>query len=163
MSIFEKVFRALNKAKIKYLVVGGVAVNLYGYMRFTADLDLLVFLEEKNLKRLDKLMKELDYLERIPVSIVELKDNAQVKKWIKEKNFLAYTYTPSNHNPLQIDILTEESLNFEKADAKKVIKKIDNVRIPVVCIDDLIKMKRKAAREKDLLDLEALIKLKNDL
>ena len=44
MNLFEKVFRELNKTRVKYLVVGGVAVNLYGYLRFTGDLDLLLLL-----------------------------------------------------------------------------------------------------------------------
>lgn len=51
MKVFEKVFRELNRTKVKYLVVGGVAVNLYGYLRFTGDLDVLLLLEEKNLKK----------------------------------------------------------------------------------------------------------------
>jgi DNA polymerase II small subunit/DNA polymerase delta subunit B len=41
MGNFEKIFRSLNKAKVRYLVVGGVAVNIYGYPRFTGDLDIL--------------------------------------------------------------------------------------------------------------------------
>lgn len=49
MNLFEKVFRELNKAKVKYLVVGGVAVNLYGYLRFTGDLDLLILLNEEKI------------------------------------------------------------------------------------------------------------------
>ena len=55
MNIFEKVFRELNKTKVDYLVVGGVAVNLYGYVRFTGDLDLLVLLNEKIFKKWIKL------------------------------------------------------------------------------------------------------------
>lgn len=53
MKVFEKVFRELNRTKVKYLVVGGVAVNLYGYLRFTGDLDVLLLLEEKNLKKMN--------------------------------------------------------------------------------------------------------------
>ena len=45
MEIFYgKVFKALNKAKVKYVVAGGVAVVLYGYTRYTGDLDLIVLL-----------------------------------------------------------------------------------------------------------------------
>ena len=39
---FESLFSALNKAKVRYLVVGGIAVNLYGIERATADIDLFV-------------------------------------------------------------------------------------------------------------------------
>ena len=86
MNIFERVFRELNKEKIKYLVVGGVAVNLHGYARFTGDLDILVLLEEKNLIKLDRAMKNMGYMERLPISLRLLQDQKQVRKWLKEKN-----------------------------------------------------------------------------
>lgn len=160
MNLFERVFKELNKEKIKYLVVGGVAVNLHGYMRFTGDLDLLLLLEEDNLKKVDKVMRKMGYSERLPVSVMALQDKKQVKEWLKEKNLLAYSFMPPKDSPLQIDIIIEESLKFEKMASNRVLKRIDSVSIPVVSIEDLIKMKRKANRQKDLMDLEALINLK---
>lgn len=160
MRIFEKIFEEFNKAKIKYLVVGGVAVNLYGYARFTGDLDILLLLEKENLEKMDKIMKKLNYCERLPVKIMSLQDHVQVKRWLKEKGMTAYSFSPPPYNPLMIDILTEESLRFEKVYRKKVIKKVDGVSIPVIGIDDLIRMKKKAGRDEDLLDLKKLLKLK---
>lgn len=161
MNIFEKVFRNLNDAKIKYLVVGGVAVNLHGYVRFTGDLDLLVLLNEENLTKLDKLMKKLGYSERIPVSVLELRDNKKAKEWLKQKNLKAYSFIPPKTDLLQIDIIIEESLDFQKFYKNKITKRIDNTNIPIVCLTDLMKMKKKANREQDLLDLKSLIELKN--
>ncbi|MFC1810504.1 nucleotidyl transferase AbiEii/AbiGii toxin family protein [Patescibacteria group bacterium] len=160
MNIFEKIFKEFNKAKIKYLVVGGVAVNLHGYVRFTGDLDLLLLLEEKNLEKVEKVMHKLGYSERLPVSVKSLQDEKQVKSWLKEKNMRAFSFVPPKDNPLQIDIVIEESLKFDKIVKDKVTKRIDNVSIPVVSIDQLIKMKRRADRQQDITDLEALIKLK---
>lgn len=142
------------------MVVGGVAVNLYGYMRFTGDLDLLVLLEEKNLQKLDKAMRKLKYSERLPVSIMELSNEKQVKKWLKEKNLKAYTFNPPKDNPLQIDIIMEESLKFKEIAKRKVQRSIDKVKIPVISVEDLVKMKKKAHREKDLEDIRALVDLK---
>ncbi len=161
MNVFELLFRAFNKARVKYLVVGGVAVNLHGYLRFTGDLDILLLLEEKNLQKFENIMKEVGYSERLPVSIMELKDQQHVKSWLREKNLKAFSFNPPKNNPLQIDIIIEESLNFKKIVQNKVIKKIDNVSIPVVSINDLIKMKKKASREQDVIDLKALIQLKS--
>lgn len=161
MNLFQKIFSELNKAKIKYLVVGGVAVNLYGYLRFTGDLDLLVLLEEENLGRLDKLMQKLGYIERIPVSVRELEDTEKVKEWIEKKNFKAYSFIPPQSLLLQIDIIIEESLKFQNFYNKKIIKKIENTQIPLIDLDGLIKMKKKANREKDVEDLASLLKLKN--
>jgi hypothetical protein len=161
MGYFEKVFRALNKEKVKYLVVGGVAVNLHGYLRATGDIDILLLLEEGNLLRMKKAMEELGYIERLPISIQNLKDHKQVKKWLKEKGMTAFAFSPPPYNPLMLDILVEESLKFEDANKKSIKKIFEGVTIPVVCIQDLIRMKKKSDREKDMIDLKALIKLKN--
>ena len=138
MNLFEKVFRELNKAKVKYLVVGGVAVNLYGYLRFTGDLDLLVLLNEKNLQKIDKVMKKMRYSERLPVSIMDLWNRKQVMKWLKEKNLKAYTFNPPKNNLLQIDIIIEDSLKFATYNKQKNIKKMGALEIPVVSIKDII-------------------------
>lgn len=160
MNIFEKVFRELNKAKVDYLVVGGVAVNLYGYVRFTGDLDLLVLLDEKNIQKMDRVMKKLGYYPRLPVSVHELSNRKQVQKWFKEKNLRAFTFMPPRDNPLEIDIIIEESLKFAIIAKDKTIKHIEKVRIPIVSIEQLLKMKRKAGRPNDIQDIKALLELK---
>lgn len=156
MNLFEHIFRELNKAKVKYLVVGGVAVNLYGYLRFTGDLDLLLTLNKENLSKMDKIMKKLKYSERLPVSIFALSDEKQMKKWLKEKNLRAYTFNPPKNNPLQIDIIIEDSLKFGSYEKKKNVKMMGSLKIPVVSIEDIIKMKKRANREKDILDLKVI-------
>lgn len=161
MHPFRKIFSELGKAKIKYLVVGGAAVNFYGYYRFTGDLDILLFLEEKNLAKMDKLMKKLNYCERLPISIKDLVNPSNVKKWIKEKGMTAFSFLPPADSLIHIDIIAKDSLNFEKIYKNRSIKKIDNISIPVVSIDYLIKMKKGAGRPQDMIDLEKLLKLKN--
>ena len=47
----EAIARALNEANIRYLVVGGLAVNAHGYERFTHDLDLVIGLEPDNIAK----------------------------------------------------------------------------------------------------------------
>lgn len=156
MNLFENIFRELNKAQVKYLVVGGVAVNLYGYVRFTGDLDILVLLNEPNLSKLEGVMKKLGYSERLPVSIMDLGDKNQVKKWLKEKNMKAYTFNPPKNNLLQIDVIIEESLKFESYYKRKKIKFMQQTKIPIVSLDDIILMKKRAKRDKDVLDLKVL-------
>lgn len=163
MNIFEKVFRELNKTKVDYLVVGGVAVNLHGYVRFTGDLDLLVLLDEKNIQKMDKVMKRLGYYPRLPVSIHELSKKDKVQEWFKKKNLRAFTFMPPRNNPLEIDIIIEESLKFDTIKKDGTIKQIEKVKIPVVSIKQLLKMKRKAGRQNDIQDIKALLELKNIL
>lgn len=37
---YQEIIQALETAGVRYLIVGGIAVHLHGYARFTKDLDL---------------------------------------------------------------------------------------------------------------------------
>ena len=58
---------ALNENQVRYLIVGGLAVVAHGYVRFTADVDLLLSVETENLKRAVAALKLLGYRPRAPV------------------------------------------------------------------------------------------------
>lgn len=158
--MFIEIFAALNKARIKYLVVGGVAVNLYGYVRYTGDIDILLELDEKNLQKMDRLMKKMGYVTRIPVQIQELRDPKKVEKWIKEKGLKAYTYQSGNSPRPEIDILVEDSMKFIKHSKNKKVIRAWNIRVPVVSYEHLLEMKKASTRPKDLMDLRVLLELK---
>jgi len=55
---FKEFVQYLNKNKIKYLLVGGWAVGIYGHPRATKDIDFLFSNDEKNLKRIKKALDE---------------------------------------------------------------------------------------------------------
>jgi hypothetical protein len=86
---YEDVFRELNKEKIKYLVVGGIALNLHGIPRMTADLDSMLDFDEENLENFVGLMKGLGYLPKVPV---RLKDfcKKEIREKMKKKGFKYY-------------------------------------------------------------------------
>jgi len=48
---FEAIVHALNQAGVRFIVVGGLAVNAHGYLRFTNDVDLVVRLSRENIIR----------------------------------------------------------------------------------------------------------------
>jgi len=160
MNLYKQIFTQLDRAGIDYIIVGGVAVNLYGYSRFTGDIDIILALNEKNIEKLDKLMHKLGYTERLPIHLKDLEDKKKLKGFMKEKGLKAFTFISSVKPQLDIDIIVEESLKFGEYEKRKKIIDVWDLKLPVCHIDDLIKMKKSAKREKDLLDLEALIKLK---
>ena len=47
----EVILRALNEAETRYLIVGGIAVVAHGYVRYTADLHIVLQLEPENVLR----------------------------------------------------------------------------------------------------------------
>ena len=65
---YGEVFQALNKAKVRYVVAGGIAVVLYGYSRLTKDLDLIVFLSRDNLDAFFEALKKIGYNPKVPVT-----------------------------------------------------------------------------------------------
>jgi hypothetical protein len=80
MMILVKVFQALNKRRVRYLVAGGVAAVLYGNPRFTKDLDLFVDFDENNLKKLVRTFKFLRFTPRIPVKPEDFNALLQLKE-----------------------------------------------------------------------------------
>lgn len=160
VNLYKNVFQALKKAKVNYLIIGGIAVNLYGYSRFTGDMDILLALDVPNLKKMERIMEKLGYVQRLPINVTDLGDKKKVKKWIKEKGMTAYTFISAKHPQLNIDIVVDQSLNFSRFMKKRTMMEIWGIKVPVISLNDLMAMKKKANRDKDLDDLKNLLELK---
>lgn len=83
---YENVFRALNERKVKYIVIGGIALNLHGIPRAAADLDLMVELSEDDLKKIAEALKSLNFKPKAPVSFDDFVSMHKLKKFQKEKS-----------------------------------------------------------------------------
>ncbi len=156
MTTYEKILSALNKGHIDYLVVGGVAVNLYGFMRSTGDLDIVLALDKENLARMDQVMKKLKFHPRVPINLQQLSQQETLQKLITEKNMQAYTFQPLDNGILEVDVLTAESRYFDDYKKRSMTMKIGDIIIPLINIKDLIAMKKKSGRKTDLADIDAL-------
>jgi len=153
---YEEVFRELNRQKVRYLVVGGGAVVLHGVVRMTADLDLFVAFEEKNLLKFTNALTMLGYRPKIPVKASDFADKSNREKWKKEKNMLVFSFYHLKRYQDHIDVFVYEPVGFEKAYKEREIMTADLIKIPVISIKYLKKMKMIAARPQDLADIEAL-------
>jgi molybdenum cofactor biosynthesis enzyme MoaA len=93
--LYERIFRELAQRKIRYMVIGGIAVNIHGYSRATGDLDIIISLKSDNIKKFIELVKNLGFVPRIPVKIEELNDRAKLEMWKKEKHLKVFSvYNP---------------------------------------------------------------------
>jgi len=146
----------LNRQKVRYLVVGGGAVVLHGVVRMTADLDLFVAFEEKNLLKFTNALTMLGYRPKIPVKASDFADKSNREKWKKEKNMLVFSFYHLKRYQDHIDVFVYEPVGFEKAYKEREIMTADLIKIPVISIKYLKKMKMIAARPQDLADIEAL-------
>lgn len=158
---FENIFRQLEKRKIRYLVIGGVAVNLHGYSRMTADLDVLLSMDKRNLGKFVQMVKFLGWKPRVPVAIEELLSPRKRKNWIQEKNMKVFTVYNPEKEMEEIDILIQGAIDFKNAYKKRVEYAEGDLKVSVVSIPDLIRLKKIAGRKLDLFDIETLNKIRD--
>lgn len=158
--LYQKIIEKMNDEGVEYLVAGGIAVNLYGFIRATMDLDVLLLLDDVNTGKFIKIAKELGYQPGVPVAIDDLSDPMKRMEWISKKNMKVFSvYNPENSME-HVDILLEDNIGFRQAYARREIIKTGNLTISLVNIDDLIRLKEIAGRERDKNDVRALRKIK---
>ncbi len=152
----REIFKALSNAKVDYVVVGGFAVILHGYLRATADLDLVVGLSAENCKRGLKALSGIGFQPRLPVRLEEFCNPENRRKWIEQSNMLVFPLWDPD-NPLRsLDLFVEEPIEFSQLMDDALIKDVDGVQIRVASVEHLIEMKKAAGRPRDLDDIAKL-------
>ena len=63
---FGLLFEALKKHDVKYVICGGLAVNLHGVPRMTADIDIILDMNQENLLRFEACTASLNYQVSVP-------------------------------------------------------------------------------------------------
>ena len=162
MYYFE-ILEGLYKSKVKYLIVGGLSVNLYGVPRVTQDIDIVIAMDRENVLKITSLLKELGYVPRLPVSPDDLANPDKVKDWIENKNLKAFSFYHKNENYKVIDIVLVHPLDFEKSFKNRTVKRAKDIDIYLASIDDVVKMKEFSGRPQDLSDIEMLNKVRKYL
>ena len=153
----QAILRTLNAASVRYLIAGGLAVVAHGYLRFTADVDLILELEEGNVRRALAALTGLGYRPRPPVPMEQFADPMVRDEWRKEKGLTAFSLYSPAHLATEVDLFVECPLDFERAYASALRLDIaPDVPATFVGYDDLVALKRQARRPQDLLDLEQL-------
>ena len=159
MIIYEDIFQEFQKQKVKYVLVGGLAFNLLGGERNTSDMDILVELSNENLKKIVKILKKKNYHVKQPVDPMGIADETTRKDWIKNKHMKAFNFYLDGQYK-EVDIIVESPVAYSEASQKVKWIKVDNLRIPVMSIDHLIKMKKRAGRDVDAFDIKRLKEIK---
>jgi Nucleotidyl transferase AbiEii toxin, Type IV TA system len=147
---------------VRCLVVGGVAVVLHGHPRFTADLDLVVALDDTNVALALRSFRSLGYQPRAPVPLDHFADASQRRSWIVEKGLTVLSLWSDRHPATEIDVFVEEPFVFDEAFARSVLVNLGTTEIRVASIDDIVAMKQRANRPKDLEDVRALRAIAGD-
>ena len=141
-----------QKNKLRYMCIGGYAVNYYGYHRSTEDLDIWIAPTNENKKCFFDTMLCMGYSEN------EFED-------IKDEDFSTYFMCTLGARPNVIDILTilHHNLNFDEAEKKMTLHKLnDNLELKFVSYDTLKDTKLLSRRPKDFEDISKLEQLRNN-
>ncbi len=160
ISSVAAIANALNTASIRYLVVGGLAVNAHGYQRFTSDLDLVIQLVPDNIHAALKCLSEIGFQPLIPITSEEFADAENRKRWKDEKEMFVLNLFSGQHRRTPIDIFITEPFDFMPEWQAATHIQIDELtNLPVVRLETLLEMKRTVGRAKDMLDIEHLQRL----
>lgn len=144
---FIEFLELLKKHQVEFLLVGGYAVILHGYVRSTGDMDLWVKKSESNYFKIKKTYFEFG----APIFSIEEFLNDEFDVWA------------IGIEPNKIDILSDvKGLVFDDSFKKCIWYEITDFKIPYIDFEDLIKVKKSVGRFKDLSDIEQLNKLKKD-
>jgi len=163
--MYEQIFEEFNKNGIKYMVVGGVAVNLCGVPRATMDLDLCVMCDSENLTKATSVLNSMDFEIVNNIDPNEVVKEDVREKIYKEKGIIAITFLNKSESDAGevVDLIYRVS-DFNKFYLRKYVIKIrEDICVPLISIDDLIEMKTITNRVIDQIDIEGLKKIKEGL
>lgn len=142
---FREFIELLNKNNVKYLIIGGYALAIHGYPRYTNDLDIWILVDNLNAKNIIKSIEQFGF------SSLNLNTNDFLKP-----DYVIQLGQPPN----RIDILTSaDGLEFEESYKSKVTIKIQKLDINFIDLENLKKNKMAVGRYQDLADLEKLNEL----
>ncbi len=142
---FQDFLQAMNENKVEYLLVGGYAVILHGYIRSTGDMDVWVKKSRDNYTKLKSAF---------------LQFGASI---FTEEDFLGNQFDVwgFGREPNRIEIMSEvKGIEFDKAYQSSQTYQQENIEVRYIHFNHLIEAKEAAGRYKDKNDIEQLQKKK---
>lgn len=142
--VFRDFVRWIKREKIPGVIIGGVAASILGRPRVTRDVDSLVIIDETHLKEFVQSGKHFSFIPR--------SDN--IFAFARKTRVLLM-----KHKPTGIDIdISLGALPFEHESIKRVVWiDVGGLELPLSSPEDLIIMKAVAHRQRDLIDIEAIL------
>jgi len=143
-------WKCLYQNEVRYIMVGGFAINLHGYSRATKDIDIWIEDNLENRKRLRKALKEQGSGDYEPIETMQF-----VPGWTNFHLNMGFL----------LDVLVEvkglEHIGFEECFNFAIIAEIEAVPVRFLHYNHLITCKKAAGRPRDLSDIEELEKIRN--
>ena len=139
---FKELLKLFNQHKVKYLLIGGYAVSIHGFVRATNDIDLAVSNDPENAGR-------------IVAALVEFGFDAES---ISEELFTkGKQVVRMGVEPIKIEILNYlEGPGFANAHKRRKTVDIEDIKVDVISLEDLYTNKAAVGRQQDMADIEKL-------
>jgi hypothetical protein len=147
---FFEFLTALQTWQVRYMLIGGIAINFHGVNRNTQDMDIWLAPTNENRDLFYKVLLDLGYTEE------EISD-------YKNEDFTTFFKCTIGEAPYTVDCLTIVHPNISFDDAEKSMIKHDignGIILNVVDFDFLRNMKLLTHREKDWYDVARMDELK---
>ncbi len=156
MSLLEPLFKGLNEAGVRYVLVGGLAVVLHGHARLTVDVDLIVDLDEDQAARAIDALVAIGMRPRAPVNPRDFADRSVREAWIRDRGVQVFSMIDPSNPMRVVDLFVSQPVPFEALWSRSVVLGLRETTVRVASIPDLIHMKRLSGRPIDLQDVERL-------
>lgn len=154
--MYEELLAALSGARIRFVVVGGLAVVIQGHARLTADVDLALDLASENVVRAVEVLAARGLRPLLPVNALDFADPAVRQVWIEQRNMDVFSMRDERNPLLTVDLFAREPVPFEGLWNRADIVRLGGENVRIASIEDLIAMKRIAGRSQDLADIDQL-------
>jgi hypothetical protein len=147
-----EILEALTRGGVEFVVVGGIAVQVHGYLRGTGDVDIVPRPSLLNLSRLAEALADLEAEVLRATSPVDLGDPHLLKR---------APLVPLLTRSGRLDLINFAHLagapsSYDELWKRALVVDLDDLKIRVAGLDDLVRMKRAAGRPQDLTDIGAL-------
>jgi len=140
-----------HKNNLRYLLIGGFAVNYYGYNRNTDDMDAWLAPTNENRQAFINTLLCMNYSENEVAPLYN-------------EDFTVYFIGNLGSGDTRIDVLTivHHAISFDEAEKNKQVFEItDGVFMNIVPYDFLKEIKLRSTRQKDLYDIARLEEIRN--
>ena len=104
-------------------------------------LDIILSFEEKNVSIFVELMNDLGLKPKVPVDPSELANFEKRESWKNERNMKVFSFFNPNNEQEVVDVMIQDYINYDEALKNSKLMKDENISVPVVSIDDLIRLK----------------------
>lgn len=139
---FKEFVELLNRHEVEYLIIGGYALGIHGYPRYTGDLDVWINPMPENGRKMAQVMADFGF-SSIGLTGQDFAESGNVIQM--------------GHPPFRIDVLTKpDGVEFKECYANRLLIEYEGVPMSVIGLAEFKKNKRASGRPKDMLDLHSL-------